>query len=140
MKSKNANLYVNTVTKNRILDVIIWKLKHLKPCDSKQQNPSVKVKMSFFIQSARCVECCKYNWIQISIKENKKFKIHILVSPFDIRQVQKHPGIRAYKVIVRPILLYGSETWTLKRSHEKRIESAEMKFQEKEVGIDLQTQ
>ena len=51
----------------------------------------------------------------------------MITNIFKPSQVQKYSTIKACKVIARPILLYGSETWTLKGSDEKRIKSAEMK-------------
>ena len=36
--------------------------------------------------------------------------------------------IRFYKVIEVPVLIYGSENWSLNRSDKRTIETAEMRF------------
>ena len=35
---------------------------------------------------------------------------------------------RIYKAVVRPALIYGSETWAVKKSQEKRMDVAEMRM------------
>ena len=35
---------------------------------------------------------------------------------------------KVYKTIVRPAMVYGAETWTVKKAHEKKMEVAEMKM------------
>jgi hypothetical protein len=37
-------------------------------------------------------------------------------------------GGRAYNALVTPILLYGSEVWTLRQKDKKRLTPIEMKF------------
>jgi len=34
---------------------------------------------------------------------------------------------KVYRTKVRPVLIYGSETWTLKRREEERLERTEMR-------------
>jgi len=34
---------------------------------------------------------------------------------------------KIYRTMVRPVLIYGSETWTLKRREEERLERTEMR-------------
>jgi hypothetical protein len=43
-------------------------------------------------------------------------------------------GIRIYKVLARPILSYGSEAWTLRRTDERRLISTEMRFLRRAAG------
>jgi len=35
---------------------------------------------------------------------------------------------KVYRTVVRPVLIYGSETWALKRREEERLERTEMKM------------
>ncbi|XP_069988606.1 uncharacterized protein [Penaeus vannamei] len=35
---------------------------------------------------------------------------------------------KAYKIAVRPAILYGSKTWPIKRMHEKKVNAAEMRM------------
>ena len=35
---------------------------------------------------------------------------------------------KVYKTIVRPAMVYGAETWAVKKAHEKKMEVAEMKM------------
>jgi hypothetical protein len=39
-----------------------------------------------------------------------------------------HTRIRIYKTLAGPVLSYGSEAWTIKRTAERRLMSAEMRF------------
>ena len=57
--------------------------------------------------------------VEISLVDDDNFKLS---------QVQTHSRLRAYIVISRPTLFYGSETWTIKWLDEKRVDSAEMEF------------
>ena len=35
---------------------------------------------------------------------------------------------KVYKMTVRPAMVYGAETWAVKKAHEKKMEVAEMKM------------
>ena len=35
---------------------------------------------------------------------------------------------KVYRTVVRPALMYGAETWTLKKAQEKKLEVAEMRM------------
>jgi hypothetical protein len=48
--------------------------------------------------------------------------------------VQKHTRIRIYKTLARPMLCYGSEAWTIRKSDESRITACEMKFMRRTAG------
>jgi hypothetical protein len=47
---------------------------------------------------------------------------------FKPSQVSRHTRIRIYKILARPVLSYGSEAWTIRRTDERRLISAEMCF------------
>jgi hypothetical protein len=40
----------------------------------------------------------------------------------------KQTRIKLYNTLALPVLLYGSETWTVKASNARRITAAEMKY------------
>ena len=44
------------------------------------------------------------------------------------RRISARVKGRVYKAVVRPALLYGSETWALKKTQERKIEVAEMRM------------
>jgi hypothetical protein len=48
--------------------------------------------------------------------------------------VQKHTRIKIYKTLARPILTYGSEAWTIRRSDRTRITANEMNFLGRTAG------
>jgi hypothetical protein len=41
--------------------------------------------------------------------------------------VQKHTRIKVYKTLARPILTYGSEAWSIRKSDTTRITAKEIK-------------
>ena len=49
------------------------------------------------------------------------------------RNLQK-AGIKLYNTLVLPVLLYGSETWTVKARDARRITAAEMKYMRRTAG------
>jgi hypothetical protein len=48
--------------------------------------------------------------------------------------VQKHTRMRVYKTMAHPLLCYGSEAWTIRKSDESRITACEMKFMHPTAG------
>jgi hypothetical protein len=48
--------------------------------------------------------------------------------------VSRHTRIRIYKTLARPVLSYGSEAWTIRRTDEKRLISAETCFLRRTAG------
>ena len=42
---------------------------------------------------------------------------------------------KVYKSVVRPAMMYGAETWALKKIHEKRFEVAEMRMLRWSCGV-----
>jgi hypothetical protein len=49
--------------------------------------------------------------------------------------VQQHTTSNIYRTLARPVLIYGSEAWTIRKSDEKRLQAAEMKFTRKTAGL-----
>jgi hypothetical protein len=48
--------------------------------------------------------------------------------------ISRHTRIRIYKTLARPVLSYGSEAWTIGRTDERRLISAEMRFLGRAAG------
>jgi hypothetical protein len=46
----------------------------------------------------------------------------------------RHTRIYIYKTLGRPVLSYGSEAWTIRRTDESRLISAEMRFLRRTAG------
>jgi hypothetical protein len=53
---------------------------------------------------------------------------------FKTSLVSRHTIIRVYKTLARPVLPYGSEAWTIRRTDERRLISAEMRFLRRTAG------
>ena len=43
-------------------------------------------------------------------------------------KIQLSAQIKCYKVMAVPVLMYGSENWSLNRSDKRKIEAAELRF------------
>ena len=46
----------------------------------------------------------------------------------------KKTRIKQYNTLALPVLLYGSETWTVKASDARRVTAAEMKYMRRTAG------
>jgi len=52
----------------------------------------------------------------------------------DHKKPLKKTRIKLYNTLALPVLLYGSETWTIKTSDARRITAAEMKYMRRTEG------
>ena len=52
-------------------------------------------------------------------------------------KTQLSTQIKLYKVTAVPVLMYGSENWSLNRSDKRKIEAAEMRFLRPMTGYTL---
>jgi hypothetical protein len=52
----------------------------------------------------------------------------------DHKKPLKKTGIKLYNALSLPVLLYGSETWTIKAMDARRINAAEMKYMRRTAG------
>jgi hypothetical protein len=52
----------------------------------------------------------------------------------DHKKPLKKTRIKLYNTLGLPVLLYGSETWTVKASDARRITAAEMKYMRRTAG------
>jgi hypothetical protein len=60
--------------------------------------------------------------------------LRIINQIFKLSLVSRHTRIRIYKTLARPVLSYGSEVWTIRRTDERRLISAEMRFLRRTAG------
>jgi hypothetical protein len=71
----------------------------------------------------------------MNIKDGNVFKtLGIINQIFKLSLVSRHTRIRIYKALARPVLSYGSEAWTVRRTDERRLISAEMRFLRRTAG------
>ena len=67
--------------------------------------------------------------MDIDNKLNNFLKITgILNNAFRPQKTLTKTGIKLYNTLALPVLLYGSETWTIKARDARRITAAEMKY------------
>jgi len=52
-------------------------------------------------------------------------------------EVQNHTGMKAFKVLARPLLNYGNEAWTFRKAGRAAYYIPEMKFLRKSAGYSL---
>jgi hypothetical protein len=72
-------------------------------------------------------------------KKWEKFNRALVVinQVFHPAKVQKHTRLSTYKALVRRILTYGSEVWTIRKQDEQRLTTAKMKFVRRTAGYSL---
>ena len=58
----------------------------------------------------------------------------ILNNVFSPQKVLKKTTIKLYNTLPLPVLLHGSETWTIKARDARRITTAEMKYMRRTAG------
>ena len=73
--------------------------------------------------------------LDIDNKLNNFLKITgFLNNVFRPQKTLKKTRIKLYNTLALPVLLYGSETWTVKASDARRITAAEMKYMRRTAG------
>jgi len=73
--------------------------------------------------------------LDINNKLNNFLKITgILNNLFRPQEILKKTRIKLYNTLALPVLLYGSETWTIKASDVRRITAAAMKYMRRTAG------
>jgi len=73
----------------------------------------------------------KGNWTFIT---NNFLKITGILNMFRPQKPHKETRIKQYNTLALPVLLYGSETWTIKASDARRITAAEKKCTRRTAG------
>jgi len=58
----------------------------------------------------------------------------ILNNVFRPRKTLKKTRLTLHKTLALPVLLYGSETWTIKASDARRTTAAEIKYMRRKAG------
>jgi hypothetical protein len=91
----------------------------------KQQNTFNYLRYNIFYEGEKDLNITTVNVVKVLGIINKIFKPSL---------VSRHIRIRIYKTLARPVLSYGRETWTIRRTDEKRLISAEMRFLRRTAG------
>jgi len=65
-----------------------------------------------------------HNFLKITVNLSNVFR------PKTLRKTR----IKLYSTLALPVLLYGSETWTIKSMDARRITAAEMKYMRRTAG------
>jgi hypothetical protein len=63
--------------------------------------------------------------------------IGVINQVFKPSLVQQHTRLNIYRTLARPVLIYGSEAWTVRKADEKTLKAAEMKFMRKTARLTL---
>ncbi|PSN45800.1 hypothetical protein C0J52_10758 [Blattella germanica] len=82
------------------------------------------------------MSCIAYEDMSNNITKYTKIT-GVLNKFFKPSQVQRHTRLKMYKTLARPVLTYGSEEWTIKKTNEKRLTAAEMRFKRRTAGCSL---
>ena len=79
-----------------------------------------------------------FNYLVFNISYCKRKEVNNKVNKFQRRcgtvsrtlkgKTQLSTQIKCYKAMAVPVLMYGSENWSLTRSDKRKIEAAEMRF------------
>ena len=72
--------------------------------------------------------------LDIDNKLNKILKITRILNNLFRPQKPLKKRIKLYKKLALPVLLYGSETWTIKGKDARRITTTEMKYMRRTGG------
>jgi hypothetical protein len=74
-------------------------------------------------------------YVDIDNKLHNYLKITGVVNNvFRQQTTLKKTRIKLYNTLALPVLLYGSETWTIKARHARRITAAKMKYMRRTAG------
>jgi hypothetical protein len=63
--------------------------------------------------------------------------IGVINQVFKPSLIQQHTRLNIYRTLARPVLIYGSEAWTIRKADERSLQAAEMKFMRKTAGFTL---
>jgi hypothetical protein len=71
----------------------------------------------------------------LNIKAANLVKVlRIINQMFKPSLVSRHTRIHIYRTLARLVLSYGSKTWTIRRTDDRRLISAEMRFLRRTAG------
>lgn len=82
---------------------------------------------------------CNVSYIKNEDMRNKINKFNQMCGTIkrNLKNTRKETKLKFYKVMAVPVLLYGSECWTMTKQDEKKIEAAEMRFLRHVAGYTL---
>jgi hypothetical protein len=70
-------------------------------------------------------------------KISKFVKSIVVINQVFKPSLVQHTRLNIYRTLARPVLIYGSEAWTIRKADEKRLQAAETKFMRKTAGLTL---
>jgi hypothetical protein len=91
----------------------------------KQQNTFNYLRYNISYEGEKGLNIKAANFVKVLGITNQIFKPSL---------VSRHTRIRIYKTLARPVLSYGSEAWTLRRTDERRLISAEIRCLRRTAG------
>ena len=103
------------------------------------------VRTKIVIDNKIIVQVNSFNCLGNMISYEKEFDIDnklynylkitgIINNVFRPQKTLKKTRIKLYNTLALPVLLYGSETWTVKARDARRITAAEMKYMRRTAG------
>lgn len=108
---------------------------------------SQPVRVKLVIENRIIEQINTFTYLGCSITYGKKCEIQEKLNKFNNfcgtirrtlgKKVRKETLMKYYKVMAIPSLLYGCESWVLKKNEERRIEASEMKFLRYVAGYTL---
>ena len=81
------------------------------------------------------ISCCERK--EVNNKINKFQRMCGTISRTLKGKTQLSTQIKLYKLMAVPVLMYGSENWSLNQSDKRKIEAAEMRFLRPMAGYTL---
>ena len=53
------------------------------------------------------------------------------------KRMPRNLKVKIYKIVVRPVMVYGAETWALRKKEERKLERTEMRMLRWILGVSL---
>jgi hypothetical protein len=91
----------------------------------KQQNTFNCLEYNIYYEGEKDLNITAANFVKVLGIINQIFKLSL---------VSRHTRIHIYKTLARPVLSYGSKAWTVRRTDERRLISAEIGFLRRTAG------
>jgi hypothetical protein len=87
----------------------------------------------YYIHLSFCILLTVYPYLTLKkYTGTSKFQFRAQLASKNSVEISTVNGI--YKTLARPVLSYGSEAWTIRRTDERKLISAEMRFLRRTAG------